>query len=662
MRDDADLLGTALRLGRMNAFEWDLSTDRVVRAGDTARFLGIDDLGDTGAAYFALVHPDDRERMQSVIASLTPEEPEFVHEYRVVTPAGALRWVQDSARGEFADGKLVRLRGLAIDITARRLAEGRLALVAAVSELIGAYEDPGELLYEVSRALGEHLHVRRCLFTEIDLDRDRGIVRRDYCRDVPSVAGVYKVSDYPESTRHELEEGRIVVNEDAKTDPRTASHYEQTYEPTGERAYIAVPLLREGRWVAELWISDDMPRHWSAQDVALLQSVAERVWTAVEKLRVHAALRESEGRVQFVGERANVGYWDWDVRRDRLFWSPVSKQLFGVTDEGEITYARFLDILHPDDRLPTHAAVQSALEGGDEYDVEFRAVWPDGSTHWLHARGSASLQDGTPVRMAGIVLDVTDRKALEFEREQLLVRERRLRAEADEANRAKDHFLALVSHELRTPMTTILGWASFLGEHAADAELVRKGIDSIEQASRIQARLIDDLLDVSRTMSGKLTLERKPFELDEVIRRAFEAVEAAARANGITLMMDLDAEPARVDGDAMRIQQVIGNLLSNAVKFTPGGGRVTVTVRTMDEEIEVRVRDTGIGIDRDFLPHVFDAFRQAEDGPSRSFGGLGIGLSIVRTIVELHGGTIEARSEGAGQGAEFVMRLARARE
>ncbi|MEA2491373.1 MAG: hypothetical protein QOH21_3165 [Acidobacteriota bacterium] len=540
-------------------------------------------------------------------------------------------------------------------------AEARLTLVATVSELIGAFDEPADLLYAVSRVLGEHLHARRCLFTEVDLEHDRGIVRRDYCRGVESVAGIYKVSDYSEAARREMQAGGIVVNCDSKIDPRTAADYAHTYEVHGERAYIAVPLLRETRWVAELWISDDVPRQWPEQDVALLQSVAERVWTAVEKLRVHAALRESEARVQFVGERAGVGYWYWDLVDDTLLWSPVCRRLFGIDDEGDMTYARFLEALHREDRAHAEESVRASLESGGagEYETEYRTVWPDGTVRWIHAKGSATFAGGVAVRMAGIALDVTQRKTLELEREDLLARERRLRAAADEASLAKDHFLALLSHELRTPMTAILGWASFLGSGINDPATMHKGIESIEQSSRVQARLIDDLLDVSRIVTGKMALESTLVSVSDIVRTAVEAIQGAARAGSVEVTADLGSAPAFVIGDATRIQQVVSNLLSNAVKFTRDG-RVEVSVREVNDAVELRVRDTGVGIDPRFLPHVFERFRQADDGPSRRFGGLGLGLSIVRTLTELHGGSVEASSEGLGRGAEFVVRLPRA--
>lgn len=530
--DDSLLVEEVLRAARVDAFDWDLTTDHIERRGDAEAvfLLPLRDLGTTGAEFFRLVHPADRQRLRDAVESLTPSQPLLVHEYRIMLPDGQVRWYAEQARGEFAEQRLVRLRGLTIDITARAEAEERVRLLARISEMISASQDVAALLYDVSCAVGEHLNARRCLFTEIDLDADRGVVQRDYCRGVPSVAGVYRISDYSERTRGDMLAGRTVVNNDSKVDPRTAAVFEHTYAPNGERAYIAVPLLRSGRWVAELWISDDVPRPWSLQDVALIESVAERAWTAVEKLRV------------------------------------------------------------------------------------------------------------------------------EREREDLLARERRLRAEADAASLTKDHFLALLSHELRTPMTTIVGWAAFLESGMADAESTARGIENILAASRTQARLIDDLLDVSRIVTGKLTLDTTVFDARDAALRAIE-VTHADETPGIRLVRELGETPALVRGDATRIQQVIWNLLANALKFTPPGGEVTVRVAATPQNVAITVRDTGVGIEPEFLPHVFERFRQGDDGPSRRFGGLGLGLSLVRHLTELHGGSVAAASDGAGKGAEFVVTL-----
>jgi len=238
-------------------------------------------------------------------------------------------------------------------------------------------------------------------------------------------------------------------------------------------------------------------------------------------------------------------------------------------------------------------------------------------------------------------------------REQLLVRAERARAEAEAANRIKDEFLATLSHELRTPLTSLLGWSSVLREARRDEKILTQGLDAIDRNARIQAQLIDDLLDVSRIVSGKLNLDVMPLDVGSVTRAAIAVVHPAADAKGITL--DYWAQPGlgAISADSARLQQIIWNLLSNAVKFTPQGGRINVRVLRDGPNAKVTVSDTGQGIDPEFLPRVFDRFRQADSSTTRSFGGLGLGLAIVRHLVELHGGTVCAESDGVGKGASF---------
>jgi CheY-like chemotaxis protein len=240
--------------------------------------------------------------------------------------------------------------------------------------------------------------------------------------------------------------------------------------------------------------------------------------------------------------------------------------------------------------------------------------------------------------------------------------EQQAREAADAANRAKDEFLAHVSHELRTPLNAILGWASFIRTGAVDPATAQRGIESIEQASRAQSRLIDELLDLSRIVTGKMLVDKKLHDVSAAVRGAIEVMQPAAQAASIALHADPGGAPAFVEGDVTRLQQVVWNLLSNAVKFTPAGGRVEVSIVQDEHAVEIVVKDSGVGIDPEFLPHVFERFRQAEEGASRRYGGLGLGLSIVRHLTELHGGSVHAFSEGLGRGAEFRVRLPRASE
>src|SRR6185503_9016627 len=226
--------------------------------------------------------------------------------------------------------------------------------------------------------------------------------------------------------------------------------------------------------------------------------------------------------------------------------------------------------------------------------------------------------------------------------------------DAEAANRIKDEFLATLSHELRTPLTSLLGWSSVLREGRRDEKVLAQGLEAIDRNAKMQAQLIDDLLDVSRIVSGKLNLEVRPLDIASVVRAAINVVQPAADAKNITL--DYYAEPGlgAISADSARLHQIIWNLLSNAVKFTPHGGKISVRVDQNGSDARVTVTDTGQGIDSEFLPRVFDRFRQADSSTTRSFGGLGLGLAIVRHLVELHGGTVSAYSEGANKGATFI--------
>jgi signal transduction histidine kinase/DNA-binding NarL/FixJ family response regulator len=242
----------------------------------------------------------------------------------------------------------------------------------------------------------------------------------------------------------------------------------------------------------------------------------------------------------------------------------------------------------------------------------------------------------------------------EAEREEILLREKAARAEAEAANRVKDEFLSTLSHELRTPLTSIIGWTSLMRAGRVKGDVQAQALETIERNARIQSRLIDDLLDLSRIISGKLLLDTREVDLASVLAGAVEVVRPAAAAKGIAL--DYDCEPgANVSGDAARLQQVAWNLLSNAVKFTPQGGSVSARLARDGARVKLSVTDTGRGIAPEFLPHVFDRFRQADSATTRQYGGLGLGLSIVRHLAELHGATVEAESEGEGRGATFSV-------
>ncbi|HEX8709202.1 MAG TPA: ATP-binding protein, partial [Pyrinomonadaceae bacterium] len=270
---------------------------------------------------------------------------------------------------------------------------------------------------------------------------------------------------------------------------------------------------------------------------------------------------------------------------------------------------------------------------------------------------NAQLYTEAQQHAAALQQEVAERKQAEEERAALLIREQEARAEAEQANRTKDEFLATLSHELRTPLTAILGWTHLIRSGKLDEANLTRALETIERNARSQSQLIDDLLDVSRIITGKLKLEFRPVELGSIIEAAIDTVRPMAEAKTIRLEPALETTHCLVSGDPSRLQQVVWNLFSNAVKFTPDGGRIDINLKCNETHIELSVRDSGIGISPDFLPYIFDRFRQADGTTTRKHGGLGLGLAIVRHLIELHGGSIKARSDGEGLGSEFTVRL-----
>ena len=334
-------------------------------------------------------------------------------------------------------------------------------------------------------------------------------------------------------------------------------------------------------------------------------------------------------------------------------WNRAAERIFGYAADEII--GRHISILKPPEHVEDVIQILERIRHGERVNhFETKRCTKDGRIIDVSLSVSPIRDaDGKIVGASKVARDITERKRAEEERERLLAATQRPgRAEA--ANRMKDEFLATLIHELRTPLNAILGWAKILRSGKADAEDLEEGLAAIERNSQAQAQLIEDLLDISRITAGNLRLDVQRLNLAEVIEAALAAVMPAADAKGIRIHKVLDSLAGPVTGDFARLQQVVWNLLSNAVKFTPKGGQVQVLLERVNSHVEISVIDTGIGIKPEFLPHVFDRFRQADAGTTRRHGGLGLGLAIVKHLAEMHGGTVRAKSPGEGQGATFV--------
>jgi PAS domain S-box-containing protein len=368
--------------------------------------------------------------------------------------------------------------------------------------------------------------------------------------------------------------------------------------------------------------------------------------------RAEEALRDSEARYRVLFERNPLPAWVVDMDASTIVAvNDAAIERYGYSREAFLTM-RIGDLHAPAD-VP---AVLTQLDGV-----------PGQIGVWRHRTRDGTDMDvelsATPIRFGKhrarivIAIDVTERRRLERARAELLGRERAARAQAEEANLAKDDFLATLSHELRTPLNAMLGWVRVLQSGMADEATTGRGLDAIERNCRIQAQLIEDLLDVSRIIAGKLTLERNTLDLVDVTQAAVEGLRAAAQTRRLDLTAVAGHAPVPVEGDFARLQQVASNLISNAIKFTEPEGRITVRVERRGAHAVLVVTDTGQGIRPEFLPHVFEKFRQADSSAARSHTGLGLGLAIVRHLVELHGGRVDAASQGEGRGATFTVTL-----
>ncbi|HEY2093935.1 MAG TPA: PAS domain S-box protein [Thermoanaerobaculia bacterium] len=437
---------------------------------------------------------------------------------------------------------------------------------------------------------------------------------------------------------------------------------------------------REGRIEDEGWrLRSDGTRFW-------VNTVITGLRTPDGKLRGFAKvtrdltlrraaderLRESEEMFRLlVANVQDYAIFMLDTGGHIASWNAGAHRIKGYTSDEII--GKHFSIFYPEEDIRSGKPPRE-LEIAREYGVYEEEGWrlrKDGSRFWANVVITAVHDEQGVLRgFAKVTRDITDRKqAEETQRALMQQREARLAAEeerrraeasfrvAQEANRAKDEFLMTLSHELRTPMTAILGWARLLPTMSPADPMFREAVSSIARGAQLQARLIDDVLDVSRIVSGKMRLTRERLNVENILNSSLEAVRPSAGARGIRIETSFSAGLGWIVADPTRLQQVMWNLLTNAVKFTPKGGSIHVSARRTSSHLEIEVCDTGEGIDLQFLPHVFEPFRQAENPQTRVHGGLGLGLSIVRYIVEAHGGSITAESEGRGSGATFTVTL-----
>jgi PAS domain S-box-containing protein len=389
----------------------------------------------------------------------------------------------------------------------------------------------------------------------------------------------------------------------------------------------------------------------------------ERREAEAAKLKLGSEVELQRRRVEDIVAHVPGVVWEaWgkpDAANQRIdFVSSHVERMLGYTVEEWLSTPNFwLSVVHHDDKERAAQEAAAIFASGKGGTSRFRWVRKDGREVWVEAQSIVVCDETGPVGMRGVTMDISAAVEAEKERAELLESESQAREEAEEASRLKEEFLATVSHELRTPLNAVVGWSRLLRMGQLDKDATAHAVDVIERNAAAQRQIIEDLLDVSRIITGKLRINTEPIDVLLVIHAAIDAVQPAAEAKEIKLRAHFDAPDSTVRADTERLQQVLWNLLANAVKFTPAGGVIDVHLERRESLVEIRIEDSGPGIPSDFLPRIFERFSQADGSSTRKHGGLGLGLAIVRHLVELHGGTVSATNRQEGTGAVLTVRL-----
>lgn len=547
-------------------------------------------------------------------------------------------------------GHIIGASTTARDISDRkRWEDGLVRSTAAQRLLVGIHdstrglEDPLIVMREIVTRVGLHFDVTRCAYGEVDAANDEITITRGYTNNLPTVAGRYPLDVFGPLMVGELKAGRTVAIDDVTADPLTDTPAaRETYARMTIASLVCVPLVRGGTLIAILVMCDSKPRRWDAEEARLLEQVAERTLFAIESAKAAVQVRESRDVLQLAMRTGKMGAWSRDLLLDKVWWSRELAELIGMSpDDTNYDRARLFAQIKPEDHARMASTIDTALRERRDYvlEVEFQHI-RSGEWRWMESRGHAKYNaDGVPVMLYGIAIDITER--------------RRAVEALQEADRRKDEFLATLAHELRNPLAPISAGLHIL-RTSKESSQASAALQIMERQVGQMVRLVDDLLDVARITTGKVEVRCEPIDIATAIN---DAIETSAPALAGRFTIHAPDMPVIVNGDRTRLAQVFANLLNNSAKYSEPGQPIVLAFSRDGNQAVVKVRDAGMGIHPEMLPRVFEMFRQADGTGGRSRGGLGIGLSLVKRIVEMHGGTVTASSEGVGLGSEFAVHL-----
>ncbi len=502
----------------------------------------------------------------------------------------------------------------------------------------------GEAIMKVAtEALGRHMHTSRCAYAEVDPETDIFVIPHDYTDGCASTAGEYHLSLFGPRATVDMHGGRTLVIRDIPAE-LSANEGAEMFQAIGIQAIVCCPLVKEGKLRAMMAVHQTQPRDWTDTEISLVEEVVERCWATIERAHAEADSQERAERFRLLSEVVSLQVWMANRNGELNFVNQECVDYFGLASADELLGMGWVEFVHADDVNRVAQLWQASIDSGERYEAEFRLRSGNGEYRWFIARAE-TMQDMKEQtnKWFGTNTDIQDLKMAQ--------------GRAEEANRAKDAFLAALSHELRTPLTPVLMTAATLRHDDRLPDDVQEQLEMVERNIALEARLIDDLLDVTSITQGKLQLRTQPCDAHALIRLAIEIVRQNAEEKEIALTCDFQAKLTQVNADPARFQQVIWNLLRNAVKFTPRQGQIAVKTTDDGDHLQIEVTDSGIGIEPGLLDQIFTPFEQGGLTGDHRFGGMGLGLAIARAIMQVHRGTIHAHSPGPGCGATFIVEI-----
>jgi len=521
---------------------------------------------------------------------------------------------------------------------AARENEARRGFLLTLSDALRATTSVADVLRCAVDHVGRHFGASSAGYGELDADATTLRVTSQWHADGSTIEPAAPIDLDHFGLADTARSGAPIVVGDTRRHERA-----NAWVDAGIGAIVAMPQVTEGRCVGLLWMSSAGPRAWNSEEIALLRDSATRVWTEVSRASAENALRESEQRFRAMADSSPLLVWVIDTEGRAIFVNRAYCEFFGIPPEA-MPRGDWTPLLHPDDASGYVEEVKSALAEQRSFSAMARVRRSDGEWRWIQSFGAPRFAaDGSFLGAVGSSPDITE----------LIDASDALR----EADRRKDEFLATLAHELRNPLAPIRQAARLSRSPNATEAQRRWSQDVIERQVQQMALLLDDLLDVSRITRGKLELRKQRVQLATVVEAALETTRPLLDERRQQLTTSLPAEPVWLNADPLRVAQILANLLTNAAKYSEPGGYVELSAHADGDRLSISVKDTGIGIETELLPRVFEMFSQVKSSLDRAEGGLGIGLALVKGLVELHEGTVEARSEGLGLGAEFIVTL-----